>query len=144
MFSSHVGRWLYRLVSVRWSPCRSPFNSAAAAPMASRCSSVGRGNGNVSNKRRRLGCRASYGTRGTGTFIDSCSRSDGIKVPYGCHQKVGPNWSGLIRSGQRSARVINRARILLKSDEGWSAPQVAAALDTSQRTVFPHQASVRR
>ena len=42
----------------------------------------------------------------------------------------------LIRSGQRSARVINRARILLKSDEGWSAPQVAAALDTSQRTVY--------
>ena len=42
----------------------------------------------------------------------------------------------LIRSGQRSDRVINRARILLKSDEGWSAPQVAAALDTSQRTAF--------
>ncbi len=42
----------------------------------------------------------------------------------------------LIRSGQRSARVINRARILLKTDEGWSAPQVVAALDTSQRTVF--------
>ena len=43
---------------------------------------------------------------------------------------------GLIRKGQRSARVINRARILLKTDEGWSAPQVAAALDTSPRTVF--------
>ena len=43
---------------------------------------------------------------------------------------------GLIRKGQRSARVINRARILLKTDEGWSASQVAAALDTSQRTVF--------
>ena len=42
----------------------------------------------------------------------------------------------LIRSGQRSARVINRARILLKTDEGWSASQVAAALDTSPRTVF--------
>ena len=42
----------------------------------------------------------------------------------------------LIHSGQRSARVINRARILLKTDEGWSAPRVAAALDTSQRTVF--------
>ena len=42
----------------------------------------------------------------------------------------------LIRSGQRSARVINRARILLKTDEGWRAAQVAAALDTSQRTVF--------
>ena len=43
---------------------------------------------------------------------------------------------GLIRRGQRSARVINRARILLKTDEGWSASQVAAALDTSPRTVF--------
>ena len=42
----------------------------------------------------------------------------------------------LIRSGQRSARVINRARILLKTDEGWSASQVAVALDTSPRTVF--------
>ena len=43
---------------------------------------------------------------------------------------------GLIHSGRHSARVINRARILLKSDEGWRAPQVAAALDTSPRTVF--------
>ena len=42
----------------------------------------------------------------------------------------------LIRSGQRSARVINRARILLKTDAGWSASQVVAALDASQRTVF--------
>ncbi len=42
----------------------------------------------------------------------------------------------MIRSGQRSARVINRVRILLKTNEGWSASQVAAALDTSQRTVF--------
>ena len=42
----------------------------------------------------------------------------------------------LIRSGRSSARVINRARILLKTDEGWSASQVAAALDTSPRTVF--------
>ena len=42
----------------------------------------------------------------------------------------------LIRSGQRSARVINRARILFKTDDGWSAPQVAVALDTSPRTVF--------
>ncbi len=42
----------------------------------------------------------------------------------------------LIRSGQCSARVINRARILLKTDDGWSASQVAVALDTSPRTVF--------
>ena len=43
---------------------------------------------------------------------------------------------GLIRRGQHSARVINRERILLKTDAGWSASQVAAPLDTSQRTVF--------
>ena len=42
----------------------------------------------------------------------------------------------LIRSGKRSARVINRARILLKTDEGWNASQVATTLDTSPRTVF--------
>ena len=41
----------------------------------------------------------------------------------------------LIRSGQHSARVITRARILLRTEEGW-AHQVVAALDTSQRTVF--------
>ena len=43
---------------------------------------------------------------------------------------------GLIRRGEHSARIINRARILLKTDEGRSASQVAAALDTSERTVF--------
>ena len=43
---------------------------------------------------------------------------------------------GLIRQGQHSARVINRARILLKPDGGWSASQVATALDTSPRTVY--------
>ena len=43
---------------------------------------------------------------------------------------------GLIHSGRHSARVINRARILLKTDDGWSASQVAVALDTSPRTVF--------
>ena len=42
----------------------------------------------------------------------------------------------LIRRSQCSARVINRARILLKTDDGWSASQVAVALDTSPRTVF--------
>ena len=42
----------------------------------------------------------------------------------------------LVRRGQHSARVINRSRILLKTDDGWSASQVAVALDTSPRTVF--------
>ena len=42
----------------------------------------------------------------------------------------------MIRSGRSSAQAITRARILLKIDEGWSAPQAAAALDVSERTVF--------
>ena len=29
-----------------------------------------------------------------------------------------------------------RARILLKTDEGWSAPRVAQALDVAEGTVF--------
>ncbi len=42
----------------------------------------------------------------------------------------------MIRSGRSSAQAITRARILLKIDEGWTATQVAAALDISERTVF--------
>ena len=42
----------------------------------------------------------------------------------------------MVRAGKGSARVINRARILLKTGEGWSAPRVAQALDVSQGTVF--------
>ena len=42
----------------------------------------------------------------------------------------------MVRAGKGSAKVINRARILLKTDEGWSAPRVAQALDVSQGTVL--------
>ena len=42
----------------------------------------------------------------------------------------------LIRGGKHSVRVATRARILLKVDEGWNAPQVAAALDVSEGTVY--------
>ena len=42
----------------------------------------------------------------------------------------------MVRAGKGSARVTTRARILLKTDEGWSAPRVAQALDVSQGTVF--------
>ena len=42
----------------------------------------------------------------------------------------------MIRAGRSSAQAITRARILLKTDEGWSASQVASALDVSERTVF--------
>ena len=42
----------------------------------------------------------------------------------------------LIRVGKRPARVTARARILLKSDDGWPAPQVAEALDVAMGTVY--------
>ena len=42
----------------------------------------------------------------------------------------------LIRVGKRPARVTARGRILLKSDEGWSAPRVAEALDVALGTVY--------
>ncbi len=42
----------------------------------------------------------------------------------------------MVRAGKGSARVINRVRILLKTDEGWSAPKVAQVLDVSEGTVF--------
>ena len=42
----------------------------------------------------------------------------------------------MIRSGRSSAQAITRARILLRTDEGWTASQVAAAQEVSERTVF--------
>ena len=42
----------------------------------------------------------------------------------------------MVRAGMNSARVTTRARILLKTDEGWSAPKVAQALAVAEGTVF--------
>ncbi len=42
----------------------------------------------------------------------------------------------LIRVGKSPARVTARARILLKSDDGWPAPQVAEGLDVALSTVY--------
>ena len=42
----------------------------------------------------------------------------------------------LVRGGKSPARVTVRARILLKTGDGWSAPKVAEALDVSVGTVF--------
>ena len=42
----------------------------------------------------------------------------------------------LIRVGKHPARVTARARILLKSDDGWRAPQVAEAVDVALGTVY--------
>jgi transposase len=41
----------------------------------------------------------------------------------------------LIKSGQRSARKMNRAQILLLADEGKTDPEIAEALHTSRPTV---------
>ena len=42
----------------------------------------------------------------------------------------------LIRGGKHATRIATRARILLKIDEGWKAPQIAAALDVAEGTVY--------
>ena len=49
----------------------------------------------------------------------------------------------LIRSGQHSARVITRVRILLRTDDGWSASQVAAALGHLAAHGVAHQTALR-
>ncbi len=47
----------------------------------------------------------------------------------------------MVRAGKGSARVTTRARILLKTDEGWTAPQVAKALDVSEARLYAIQAA---
>ena len=42
----------------------------------------------------------------------------------------------LVRGGKHAARIVTRARILIKIDEGWTVPQIAAALDVSEGTVY--------
>ena len=42
----------------------------------------------------------------------------------------------LVQAGKSTARVVTRARILLKTDQGWPAPQVAQALDVVDGTVY--------
>ena len=42
----------------------------------------------------------------------------------------------LVRAVRSTARVATRARILLKTGEGWSAPQVAQALDVAESSVY--------
>ena len=58
------------------------------------------------------------------------------KYPVRLEQVEREQLQQLIRGGKSRARVMTRARILLKSDEGWNAPKVAEALDVSVGTVF--------
>jgi transposase len=41
----------------------------------------------------------------------------------------------IVSSGTEKARKLTRARILLKADEGWTDPQIQAALNVSRPTV---------
>ena len=41
----------------------------------------------------------------------------------------------LVASGTHSARKLNRARVLLKADEGWTDGSIVKALDVSRPTV---------
>jgi transposase len=41
----------------------------------------------------------------------------------------------IVSTGMEKARKLTRARILLKADEGWTDPQIQAALDVSRPTV---------
>lgn len=41
----------------------------------------------------------------------------------------------IVSTGTEKARKLTRARILLKADEGWTDPQIQAALDVSRPTV---------
>ena len=61
-----------------------------------------------------------------------------VREKYGVHlaQEEREQLQQLIRGGKSPARKTARARVLLKSDEGWSSPKVAEALDISVGTVF--------
>lgn len=58
------------------------------------------------------------------------------KFPVRLAQEERERLQQLIRGGKSPARKMARARVLLKTDEGWSAPKVAEALDISAGTVF--------
>ena len=46
------------------------------------------------------------------------------------------NLQRLVRGGKSPTRMTTRARILLKTGDGWPAPQVAEALDVAEGTVY--------
>ena len=58
------------------------------------------------------------------------------KYPVRLAQGEREQLQQVIRGGKSPARKTARTRILLKTDEGWSAPKVAEALDISVGTVF--------
>ena len=66
------------------------------------------------------------------------------KYPVGLDHEERERLQQLIRGGKSRARVMTRARILMRSEEGWTAPKVAEALDVSVGTVFRIKGAFRR
>ena len=58
------------------------------------------------------------------------------KYPVRLDEEERERLQQLIRAGKSRARVTARARIVLKSDEGWNAARVAEALDLCVGTVY--------
>ncbi len=58
-----------------------------------------------------------------------------VREVYGVHLSVQEKGrlKKMIRSGRSSAQAVPKARILLKTDEGWTASLEAAAFDVSER-----------
>ena len=50
----------------------------------------------------------------------------------------------VVRRGHLAARLVTRARILLKADEGWRDAQIIGALDVSRETVSRTRERYRR
>ena len=58
------------------------------------------------------------------------------KYPVRLTPEERENLQRLVRGGKSSARMTIRARILLKTGDGWPAPRVAEALDVVAGTVY--------
>ena len=58
------------------------------------------------------------------------------KYPVRLTSEERENLQHLVRGGKSAARMTIRARILLKTGDGWSAPRVAEALDVVAGTVY--------
>ena len=60
-----------------------------------------------------------------------------MREVYGFHLNVQEKarCKKLVRSDRSSDQAVPRARILLKTDEGWTPPRVASAFDVSVPTV---------
>ena len=58
------------------------------------------------------------------------------KYPVRLTSEERENLQHLVRGGKSPARMTIRARILLKTGDGWPAPRVAEALDVVAGTVY--------